>query len=72
ATGDLLIDVKNRFAVGDQIEIMSPSGNYSFPLEQIHNRSGEAMDAAPGSGHVVRVSVPEYIEPMFSLLMKWL
>jgi U32 family peptidase len=70
ATGGLLIDVKNRFAVGDQIEIMSPSGNYSFPLEHIHNRSGEAMDAAPGSGHVVRISVPENIEPTFGLLMK--
>jgi len=71
ATGDLLVDVKNQFAVGDQIELMSPSGNYSFPLEQMHNHaSGEAMDVAPGSGYVVRIPAPENIEPSFGLLMK--
>ena len=70
ATGDFWIDVKNKFAVGDQIETMSLSGNYSFQLEEMHNREGERMDVAPGSGHVVRIPVPENIEPKFALLMK--
>ena len=70
ATGDLIIDVKNQFAVGDQIELMSPSGNYSFPLEQMHNREGEVMDVAPGSGYVVRIPVSEDIDAEFGLLMK--
>ena len=63
--------VKNKFAMGDQIEIMSASGNYSFTLEEMHNhRSGEIMDVAPGSGHIVRILVSENIEPAFALLMK--
>ncbi len=71
ATGELIVDVKNRFSVGDQIEIMSPSGNYSFLLEHIYTHSsGEAVDAAPGAGHVVRIYVPENINPTFGLLMK--
>ena len=70
ATGDLLIDVKNKFAVGNQIELMTPSGNYSFTLEEMHNREGEVMDVAPGSGHIVRIPVPEDIDAGFGLLMK--
>ena len=70
ATGDLLIDVKNKFSVGDQIELMSPSGNYSFLLEEMHNQEGESMDVAPGSGHVVRIPATEDIDEKFGLLMK--
>lgn len=70
ATGDLLINVKNKFAVGNQIELMTPSGNYSFTLKEMHNREGEVMDVAPGSGHIVRIPVPENIEADFGLLMK--
>jgi len=70
ATGDLLVDVKNKFSVGDEIELMSPSGNYSFQLEEMHNDVGEGIDVALGSGRVVRIPVPENIEPEFALLMK--
>ena len=70
ATGDLLIDVKNKFAVGNQIELMTPSGNYSFTLEEMHNREDEVMDVAPGSGHIVRIPVPKGIDSEFGLLMK--
>jgi len=70
ATGDLLVDVKNQFRVGDEIELMTPSGNHSFILEQMHNREGDVMDVAPGSGHVVRIPVPEDVAPEFGLLMK--
>jgi len=70
ATGNLLIDVKNKFAVGNQIELMTPSGNYSLTLEEMHNREGEVMDVAPGSGHIVRIPVPEDIDAGFGLLMK--
>ncbi len=70
ATGDLLVDVKNQFRVGDEIELMTPSGNHSFILEQMHNREDESMDVAPGSGHIVRIPVPEAVAPEFGLLMK--
>ncbi len=71
ATGDLIVDVKNKFAVGNQIELMTPSGNHSFTLEEMHNhRTDEILDVAPGSGHIVRIPMPKNIEPAFGLLMK--
>ena len=69
-----LDDVKNRFEVGDGMELMLPGGNRRFMLEYIENRRGESIAAAPGSGHIVRIPVPgdviaaERIE--FALLMR--
>ncbi|MBT7782642.1 MAG: tRNA 5-hydroxyuridine modification protein YegQ, partial [Anaerolineae bacterium] len=69
-TGDLLVDVKNKFAVGDEIELMSPSGNYSFELAEMRNDLSESIDVALGSGRVVQIPAPENIDSEFSLLMK--
>ena len=56
--GWLTVDVKNRFETGDRMELVMPSGNIPFELERIESRDGRAVDAAPGSGHVVRIPVP--------------
>ncbi|HQQ63461.1 MAG TPA: tRNA 5-hydroxyuridine modification protein YegQ [Pseudomonadales bacterium] len=69
-SGDWIVDVKNRFAVGDQIELMGPAGNQVFELAGMHNMAGTAMDVAPGSGHTVRIPVPDNTHPEFGLLMK--
>jgi len=58
ATGLAEIAVKNRFAVGDRLEIVHPAGNRELRVESLLNERGEAVDAAPGSGHVVRMPVP--------------
>jgi len=50
------VDVKNRFAVGDKLEIISPNGNQDITLSELRNKDGEAVDVAPGSGHIVRLS----------------
>lgn len=55
----LTIDVKNYFAVGDTLELITPSGNLTFNLDEIANRHGEAVEKAPGSGHVVSIPLPE-------------
>ncbi|WP_373752759.1 U32 family peptidase C-terminal domain-containing protein, partial [Neisseria weixii] len=49
------VEVKNRFAVGDTIEIIHPSGNQTITLEQM-TRKGEAVDVAPGNG--IQVKIP--------------
>ena len=49
------VQVKNRFSVGDRIEVIHPSGNVIFPLEKMHSLEGESISVAPGSGHVVRI-----------------
>lgn len=72
--GWLDIEVKNRFEVGDGMELMLPGGNHRFKLEHIENGRGEAQNAAPGSGHRVRIPVPGVsIHPeqlAFALLMR--
>ena len=55
----LTIDVKNRFERGDNVQLMTPSGNLTFNLDALENQKGEALSAAPGSGHIVRIPMRE-------------
>ncbi|MDO4249783.1 MAG: tRNA 5-hydroxyuridine modification protein YegQ [Neisseria sp.] len=55
AEGWATVEVKNRFAVGDTLEIIHPAGNQTLVLEAI-TRKGEAVDAAPGNG--IQVKIP--------------
>ena len=52
------IEVKNRFAVGDQIEVIHPSGNLAIVIESMRNRDGQPIKVAPGDGHIVWISLP--------------
>jgi putative protease len=56
---NVVVDVKNRFGVGDEMELMTPKGNVTFSLTGLCCRNQTPIDVAPGSGHVVRVSIPE-------------
>src|SRR5574340_324572 len=53
ANGVAEIDVKNKFQVGDRLEIIHPSGNRIVELTEMHNLEGIAVKVAPGSGHHV-------------------
>ena len=57
--GWLTIDVKNKFARGDLVELVTPAGTVTFELHELINKDGDAVNVAPGSGHVVRIPVPE-------------
>ena len=50
------IDVKNRFSVGDRLEVIHPAGNFEFLLNRMENSDAQAMNHAPGNGH--RVWIP--------------
>jgi len=52
------IDVKNRFAVGDRLEVIRPSGNLELRIERMENADGKALDVAPGNGHRVWIALP--------------
>lgn len=51
----LTVDVKNRFSRGDNLMLMTPTGNQHFTLDALENTQGAAIDVAPGNGHIVRV-----------------
>ncbi len=52
------IGVKNRFAVGDRLELVCPAGNREFRLKRMYDAEGNALETAPGSGHRVRLPLP--------------
>ncbi|MBL4831573.1 MAG: tRNA 5-hydroxyuridine modification protein YegQ [Aliivibrio sp.] len=69
--GDLAeIDVKNKFLVGDSLELMTPNGNVTFTLEKMENRKSEVIDDAKGNGHFVFIPVPEDFDLSYGLLMR--
>jgi len=55
ANGMAEIDVKNKFQVGDKLEIIHPSGNHIVELNEMRSLEGEVLSTAPGSGHRVRI-----------------
>lgn len=57
ARGLLEVDVKNRFSVGDRIEVIHPSGNFEVALQRMENTDGAAINVAPGNGHRVWVEL---------------
>lgn len=48
------IEVKNRFAVGDTLELIHPQGNKLITLAYIE-KNGESVQVAPGNGIQVRL-----------------
>jgi len=75
--GDWLsVDVKNRFETGDLMELVTPSGNVSFRLNEITTHDDKPTDAAPGSGRVVKIPVPEEVDrdsiDEFAMLVRYL
>jgi putative protease len=50
------VETKNRFAVGDTLEIIHPSGNQLVKLDQMKNLQGQPIEVAQGSP--VRVWIP--------------
>jgi len=56
--GLMEIEVKNRFAVGDRLECVHPSGNHEWALACMEDAAGEAVAVAPGSGHRVWLELP--------------
>lgn len=72
--GMLEVEVKNRFSVGDRMELMLPSGNLRFTLQALENASRGKITVAPGSGHRVRLAIPGLVSDesqlSFALLMR--
>lgn len=52
------VDVKNKFAVGDELELILPQGNQTIQLDAMEDLKGKPMDEAPGGGYQVRIPLP--------------
>ncbi|MEP0071468.1 MAG: tRNA 5-hydroxyuridine modification protein YegQ [Marinomonas sp.] len=66
----LTIEVKNRFSVGDSLELMTPKGNVVFQLAKLSDKQGRAIDVAKGSGHIVNIPCPQGINASMGILLR--
>ncbi|MDD5031155.1 MAG: tRNA 5-hydroxyuridine modification protein YegQ [Rhodoferax sp.] len=57
--GLMQVNVRNRFAVGDWLEIIHPGGNSDVMLNAMENLDAQSITVAPGSGHTVWLPLPE-------------
>ncbi len=55
ANGYALVEVKNKFSIGDKLEILHPSGTKVIELQEMKDKSGAQVAVAAGSGVYVRV-----------------
>ncbi|OEG73533.1 U32 family peptidase [Shewanella colwelliana] len=70
AQGMAEIDVKNKFSVGDSVELMTPQGNINLTIDYLENRKGESVEAGLGSGHFVFLPVPKEVDIDKAILMR--
>ena len=62
--GTFLVGMRNRFGVGDTLEIVSPASmGLSFPVTRIVNGEGEAIDDVFLVQDRVRIACPYTLEP---------
>jgi len=57
-TGLATIDVKNKFAVGDRLELILPAGNQDIVVEKMEGMYGQPMQEALGGGYEVKIPLP--------------
>ena len=57
-TGLADIDVKNKFSVGDKLELILPEGNQDIILESMQDMYGHDMNSALGGGYKVKIPLP--------------
>ncbi|MGD1990273.1 MAG: tRNA 5-hydroxyuridine modification protein YegQ [Chromatiales bacterium] len=62
---------KNKFRVGDELELLTPSSNYRFNLEYIEDMQGRSMEEVPGGGYEIRLRLPVH-EAGMGLITRYL
>lgn len=53
------VSVKNKFAVGDRLEMILPEGNRDIIVDMMFDKYGNAMQEAAGGGYEVRIPLPD-------------
>ncbi|MCK4840515.1 MAG: tRNA 5-hydroxyuridine modification protein YegQ [Methylococcales bacterium] len=61
-TGIAIIDVKNKFAVGDKLELILPEGNQDITVTSMTDMYDKEMQQAAGGGYEVKIPLPKGYE----------
>lgn len=65
----IAVRVKNRFACGEQLRLITPQGNDVFVLTKMLDKNGSDITVAHGDGHIIRIPRNGHA-PAFGLLSK--
>jgi putative protease len=72
-TGRAELAVKNKLAVGDEVELIAPGGNRRLRIAALEDMDGRPLREAPGGGWRVRTALPlAPEEAAFALLARLL
>ena len=67
--GKALIEAKNKFSVGDSIEVILPSGCFNTTVESMIDEHNNPLDVAKGSGYRVWIPMPK-IDPNLGFIAR--
>lgn len=59
--GMAVVSVKNKFSIGDTLQVIHPNGNHTLQVQTLLNKQGQAVDEAAGSGITVKLPIPAEI-----------
>jgi putative protease len=65
------IKVKNKFSVGDKIELILPEGNQDIIVEHMEDMYGHDMQEAAGGGYEVKIPLPQ-VDSRHGLLARYI
>lgn len=51
------IEQRNKFSVGEQIEIMQPKGYFKYTIENIEDENGNKIESAPHPKQIVKMKI---------------
>ncbi|WMY97225.1 MAG: tRNA 5-hydroxyuridine modification protein YegQ [Arsenophonus sp.] len=64
------VNVKNKFSIGDNLELITPIENFKFILDAMLDKNKSSIIHAKGNGYIVYLKIPKKINLKFALLIK--
>lgn len=69
--GNLLVEQRNKFSVGDSLYVLLPEGAPRlYPVQEIRSMDGELRESAPHAQEHLQLMAPDYRIPEGTILMK--
>jgi len=69
-TGFAVIEQRNKFVVGDNIEFLRAKGeNFSIVVKEMYDKDGVEIFEAPHPQQVIKINIGKYVEP-FDMIRK--
>jgi hypothetical protein len=65
---EMVVAVKNKIAVGDNIEVITPGGRFKQSIRTIRKKSGDPLTEVSGGMDHIRINADQPVPP-FSLVI---